>query len=117
MRKIRRLLADKLMRFSIIRIQFGYVFYGIYTEFFSWVTFVSPPVQLLLNAEGTRFTPKKHEASVKFARERGMTELKHHLIPRSKGFTASLPYLKEKCPCLLDIQLAFDPNAKVNFSY
>lgn len=67
----------------------------------------------MLNAEGTRFTPKKHEASVKFARERGMTELKHHLIPRSKGFTASLPYLKKKCPCLLDIQLAFDPNAKV----
>lgn len=64
-------------------------------------------LQLLLNAEGTRFTEKKHEASVKFAQERNMTVLKYHLIPRTKGFTASLPKLKEKCPCLLDVQLAF----------
>lgn len=71
------------------------------------------PVWLLLNAEGTRFTEKKHEASVKFAQERGMTVLKHHLIPRTKGFTASLPYLKEKCPCILDIQLAFKKDEKV----
>lgn len=66
-----------------------------------------------MNAEGTRFTEKKHEASVKFAQERGMTVLKHHLIPRTKGFTASLPYLKEKCPAILDIQLAFKKNDEV----
>lgn len=70
-------------------------------------------MQLLLNAEGTRFTEKKHEASVKFAQERGMTVLKYHLIPRTKGFTASLPYLKEKCPCILDIQLAFKKTDKI----
>lgn len=34
--------------------------------------------------EGTRFTEKKHEASVKFAEERNMPILKHHLIPRTK---------------------------------
>lgn len=50
---------------------------------------------------------------MKFAQERGMTVLKHHLVPRTKGFTASLPYLKEKCPCILDIQLAFNKNDKV----
>jgi lysophosphatidic acid acyltransferase/lysophosphatidylinositol acyltransferase len=61
-----------------------------------------------LNAEGTRFTPSKHEASVKFARERGMHALKHHLIPRTKGFTASLPVLKKKCASILNVQLAFD---------
>lgn len=64
-----------------------------------------------MNAEGTRFTPTKHEASVKFSRERGMTELKHHLIPRTKGFTASLKALKAKCPSMLDIQLVFKPTA------
>lgn len=64
-------------------------------------------LKLLLNAEGTRFTEKKHEASVQFARERGMTELKHHLIPRTKGFIASLKPLKAKCQSILDIQLAF----------
>lgn len=70
------------------------------------------PVWLLLNAEGTRFTEKKHEASVKFARERGMVELKHHLIPRTKGFTASLPYLRGRSS-ILDIQLAIDKNSSV----
>lgn len=67
----------------------------------------------MLNAEGTRFTEKKHEASNQFARERGMTELKHHLIPRTKGFVTSLPFLKEKCPSFLDIQLVFKPTDKV----
>jgi lysophosphatidic acid acyltransferase / lysophosphatidylinositol acyltransferase len=70
------------------------------------------PVWLLLNAEGTRFTKTKHEASVKFAQERGMTVLNHHLIPRTKGFTASLPVLKKKCDAVMDVQLAFDENAK-----
>lgn len=64
----------------------------------------------MLNAEGTRFTQTKHEASVKFSRERGLPELKYHLIPRTKGFTASLSALKEKCPSILDIQLVFKPN-------
>ncbi|XP_055607718.1 1-acyl-sn-glycerol-3-phosphate acyltransferase gamma-like [Uranotaenia lowii] len=68
------------------------------------------PVWLLLNAEGTRFTEKKHEASVKFARERGMVELKHHLIPRTKGFTASLPHLRGKCS-ILGIQLAISKDS------
>ncbi|XP_053683813.1 1-acyl-sn-glycerol-3-phosphate acyltransferase delta-like [Sabethes cyaneus] len=70
------------------------------------------PVWLLLNAEGTRFTEKKHEASVLFARERGMVELKHHLIPRSKGFTASLPHLRGKSS-ILDIQLAISKDSPV----
>lgn len=70
------------------------------------------PVWLLLNAEGTRFTKSKHEASVKFAKERGMTVLNHHLIPRTKGFTASLPVLKKKCASIMDVQLVFDAKAK-----
>ena len=41
-----------------------------------------------------------------------MPELKHHLIPRAKGFTASLPHLKAKCPAILDIQLAFKNDAE-----
>ncbi|XP_068142175.1 1-acyl-sn-glycerol-3-phosphate acyltransferase gamma-like [Drosophila tropicalis] len=70
------------------------------------------PTWLLLNAEGTRFTQSKHEASVKFAEERGMTPLKHHLIPRSKGFTASLATLRGICPVIYDINLAFKPTEK-----
>lgn len=68
---------------------------------------------MLLNAEGTRFTEEKHKASVEFAKERGMPVLKHHLIPRTKGFTTSLPFLRKKCKYVVDVQLAFDKNAKV----
>lgn len=42
-----------------------------------------------------------------------MPELKHHLIPRTKGFVTSLPFLKAKCPSMLDIQLVFKPTDKV----
>ncbi|KAH8297750.1 hypothetical protein KR054_008435 [Drosophila jambulina] len=70
------------------------------------------PVWLLLNAEGTRFTPAKHELSVKFAQERGLPVLKHHLIPRTKGFTTSLPTMRGICPAIYDINLAFKRDAK-----
>lgn len=75
--------------------------------------YTSPfPVWILLNAEGTRFTPAKHEASVKFAQEHGLPVLKHHLIPRTKGFTTSLSAIRGICPAVYDINLAFKRNAE-----
>ena len=43
--------------------------------------------QLCLFAEGTRFTKEKHKVSVQFSKENGFPVLKHHLLPRPKGFT------------------------------
>ena len=63
----------------------------------------------MLYAEGTRFTPEKAEASQKFAKEKNLPVLKHHLSPRTKGFTASIPHLRKKVPAIYDIQLAFKP--------
>uniref|UniRef100_A0A1B0EYC0 Phospholipid/glycerol acyltransferase domain-containing protein n=1 Tax=Phlebotomus papatasi TaxID=29031 RepID=A0A1B0EYC0_PHLPP len=71
------------------------------------------PIFLLLTPEGTRFTKEKHEASVKFAKEKGTTALTYHLIPRSRGFTTSLPHLRGKCPGILDVQLAFKTDDRV----
>lgn len=71
------------------------------------------PMWLLLNAEGTRFTKTKHEASVKFAREHGMPELKHHLLPRTKGFSLSVPHMLGRNIAIYDIQLAIPKDAKV----
>lgn len=70
-------------------------------------------MQLLLFPEGTRFTQEKCEASHKFAKEKGLPILKHHLTPRTKGFTASIPHLKGKVDVIYDIQLAFNPKAAV----
>ncbi|XP_011498819.1 PREDICTED: 1-acyl-sn-glycerol-3-phosphate acyltransferase gamma-like [Ceratosolen solmsi marchali] len=65
---------------------------------------------LLLYAEGTRFTPEKAEASQQFAKERGLPILKHHLTPRTRGFTASIPNLRGKVGAIYNIQLAFKPS-------
>ena len=45
------------------------------------------PVWILLFPEGTRFSQEKFAASQKFAAARGLPELQHHLIPRTKGFS------------------------------
>ena len=50
--------------------------------------------QLLLLCEGTRFTEEKHKTSVEFAKKKGLPILKHHLLPRSKGFLLSVQGLK-----------------------
>lgn len=51
---------------------------------------------LALFAEGTRWTPEKHEASVKYALSRGIKPLKYHLIPRTRGFIYTIRhYVRE----------------------
>ncbi|ODM93352.1 1-acyl-sn-glycerol-3-phosphate acyltransferase gamma [Orchesella cincta] len=74
------------------------------------------PMWITLFPEGTRFTKKKHEASMDVARAKGLPELKHHLLPRTRGFTASIPHLREKVPALYDFLLVIDPKCKNEFS-
>ena len=50
-------------------------------------------VWLLLYAEGTMVSPEKLEASQKFAEQRNLPILKHHLTPRSKGFVQIMKHL------------------------
>lgn len=71
------------------------------------------PIWLLLFPEGTRFTAEKHQASLRFAKEKGLPELKHHLSPRIRGFIASLPSMKGKMAAVYDITLSFKPSDKV----
>lgn len=68
---------------------------------------------MLLYPEGTRFTPKKLEASQKFAIEKGLPVLKYHLTPRTKGFTASINHMRGKAAAIYDIQMAFKPSDPV----
>ena len=68
-----------------------------------WLQYDSSPpplhthTQLCLFAEGTRFTPEKHEVSKEFARSRGLPVLKHHLIPRTKGFNFIMKHMEGTC--------------------
>nr|AKM28420.1 1-acyl-sn-glycerol-3-phosphate acyltransferase delta [Aphis gossypii] len=65
------------------------------------------PVTMLLYAEGTRFTKEKQEASIKFARTKGLPELKEHLLPRTKGFSIGLPHFRHNLPAVYNVQIAF----------
>jgi len=66
------------------------------------------PVWLLLFAEGTRYTPAKHAASVEFARKSGLPPLQHLLIPRTKGFLATVEQLRGKFPAVYSCTIAFN---------
>jgi lysophosphatidic acid acyltransferase/lysophosphatidylinositol acyltransferase len=59
----------------------------------------------LLFAEGTRFTEEKHEASLIFAKEKNLPLLKHHLTPRTKGFTTSIQFMRKKFGAIYDVTL------------
>lgn len=55
-----------------------------------------PTSLILCFFEGTRFTRKKYEASVKFAEEKNLPiKLKHHLVPRTRGFNCMVQRVKE----------------------
>ncbi|KAK4293799.1 hypothetical protein Pmani_033523 [Petrolisthes manimaculis] len=66
------------------------------------------PVWMLLFAEGTRFTPAKHKASMEFARKRGLPELKRHLIPRTRGFVQCVQSLNGNFPAIYDVTIGFN---------
>jgi lysophosphatidic acid acyltransferase/lysophosphatidylinositol acyltransferase len=70
---------------------------------------------IVVTAEGTRFTKEKHETSIKFASEKKVEPLKHHLIPRARGFATCVPLLKKyDCPMIYNVQLAFDKDSPVS---
>ncbi|OQR78485.1 1-acyl-sn-glycerol-3-phosphate acyltransferase gamma-like [Tropilaelaps mercedesae] len=66
---------------------------------------------LTMFSEGTRFTPMKHRASVEFAKERGLPILKHHLLPRPKGFIlCATHFQKNKVDYLYDVEICMPKN-------
>lgn len=52
---------------------------------------------------------------MKFAKERGLPLLKHHLVPRTRGFISSIPHLKEKMGAVYDVQLGFKKSVVLDF--
>jgi len=61
------------------------------------------PFWMLLFCEGTRFTETKHQLSMEVARKKGIPELKHHLLPRPKGFCMALNGFKNKIDYVYDV--------------
>ncbi|KAF6723719.1 1-acyl-sn-glycerol-3-phosphate acyltransferase delta [Oryzias melastigma] len=66
----------------------------------------------LLFCEGTRFTPEKHQASMQVAESKGLPKLKHHLLPRTKGFWVTVQNLRGTVSAVYDSTLNFRNNEK-----
>ncbi|KAB7497631.1 1-acyl-sn-glycerol-3-phosphate acyltransferase delta [Armadillidium nasatum] len=66
------------------------------------------PVWMLLFCEGTRFTSKKHEASMEVARQKGLPELKHHLLPRTRGFIQCSQSMRGHFKAIYDVTVSFN---------
>ncbi|RNA42726.1 1-acyl-sn-glycerol-3-phosphate acyltransferase gamma-like [Brachionus plicatilis] len=60
---------------------------------------------VLMFCEGTRFTKFKHEESMKIARAKGLPELKHHLLPRTKGFSIIARGAQDRVGAIYDLNV------------
>lgn len=67
------------------------------------------PVNMLLClfAEGTRFTEEKHKISMEVAKEKGLPLLKHHLLPRTRGFVFLMKHMRDTIPAIYDITFGY----------
>ncbi|XP_063812975.1 1-acyl-sn-glycerol-3-phosphate acyltransferase gamma [Pseudophryne corroboree] len=64
----------------------------------------------LLYCEGTRFTETKHKISMEVADKKGLARLKHHLLPRTRGFTTAVQCLRGTVAAVYDVTLNFRGN-------
>jgi len=66
------------------------------------------PVWLIAFPEGTRFSQAKMLQSQEYAKKEGLTPLQHVLIPRTKGFRATVQGLRDGCvDAVYDITIGY----------
>jgi 1-acyl-sn-glycerol-3-phosphate acyltransferase len=65
------------------------------------------PIFLVSFLEGTRRTDEKHEHARRFAMERGIYCPEHTLIPRTKGFVATMLGLREHLDAVYDLTIGY----------
>ena len=55
---------------------------------------IMPLIQVCIFCEGSRFSQEKFEKGVEYAKREGLTPLKYHLVPRTKGYSILAHSLK-----------------------
>ena len=66
------------------------------------------PMWLMTFPEGTRMTPSKLERSQAYAAEREIWKPEHVLLPRTKGFVATVQGLQAVVEAVYDVTIAYD---------
>nr|XP_054753069.1 1-acyl-sn-glycerol-3-phosphate acyltransferase gamma-like [Lytechinus pictus] len=79
---------------------------------FKNITTFHYPCVTLIFCEGTRFTEEKYKKSQAFAKEKGLPGLKHHLMPRTKGFNLCMQTYKGKVSHIVDATIAYKDGAQ-----
>ncbi len=75
------------------------------------------PLWLVSFVEGTRARLSKIEASREYAQLKGLPELKHLLIPRTKGFAATIEGLREHITAVYDITIGYEKGVPTLWQY
>lgn len=75
------------------------------------------PMWLVIFPEGTRIRPHKHERAVAFARERGLPEPRHLLVPRPKGFAAAIQALRGHARAVYDLTIGYEEGVPTLWQY
>jgi 1-acyl-sn-glycerol-3-phosphate acyltransferase len=65
------------------------------------------PFWVISFLEGTRKTPKKLEDSHAYAKKMDLPHLKHVLLPRTKGFVATVTSLRDEISAIYDVTYAY----------
>jgi 1-acyl-sn-glycerol-3-phosphate acyltransferase len=65
------------------------------------------PIWLVSFLEGTRVTESKLELSRKFAAKRQLPQPRHLMIPRTKGFLATMTGLRDHLDAVYDVTIAY----------
>jgi len=66
------------------------------------------PVWMISFPEGTRIRPEKLKKSQAYAREHGLYVPEHTLVPRTKGFVATVIGLREHVDAVYDLTLGYE---------
>jgi 1-acyl-sn-glycerol-3-phosphate acyltransferase len=66
------------------------------------------PIWLISFAEGTRITPDKLRASHEYAEAHGLEPHRHLLLPRTKGFVASVQGLRQHLDAVYDVTIGYE---------
>lgn len=75
------------------------------------------PVWLVSFAEGTRSTPDKLRANAEWAVERGLEPTRHVLIPRTKGFVATIQGLGDHLDAVYDVTIGYEIGVPTLWQY
>ena len=75
------------------------------------------PMWLLLFPEGTNLAPSTREKSRKWAKENGIQDMEHQLLPRSTGLQFCLQELRETVGYVYDCTIAYEGVPYVESSF